>query len=177
MTEDEFFNKSTQATSFLIAMANEVIIKESPVSFNTIGIRIREACGITKGGAKVNERIDYIIRATRVKPAPEGGTLFFWRKGDDPMAYDFYRYPADPEDVRQPQDIHPAEAACAMLEAIVAEYGMPLESAYVAGARKLGLTRMTPAVKELMEHGMDILQNENAVTKDSSGMLQKNNVV
>ena len=177
MTEEEFFNKSTQATNLLIAMANEVIIKESPVSYNTIANRIKEACGITKGGAKVNDRIDYVVRATRVKPAPDGGTLFFWRSGDNPLAFDFYRFPTTPEDVRQPQDIHPAEAACAMLEAIVDEYGMPVESAYVAGARKLGLTRMTPAVKDLMERGFDILQNENAVTKDSSGMLQGNNMV
>ena len=42
----------------------------------------------------------------------------------------------------------------------------------VAGARKLGIARMTPAAKDLMERGMDILKNENAVTLDSNGMLQ-----
>ena len=176
MTEEEFLNKSTQATAYLVAMANKVILEESPVSANTIGIRIMEACGIAKANQKIRERLDYIIRATRVKPAPEGGTLFFWKSGDDPMAYDFYR--TSPEDeVRDPEDIHPSEAACAILEAIREQFGIPHDAALVAGAHKLGLKRMTPAVKTLMGRAMEILENENAVTLDSNGMLQVKNMI
>ena len=171
MTEEEFCNKSTQATKYLVAMANKVIMEESPVSYNTIGKRLMEACGITGSNQKIKERIDYVIRATRVKPAPEGGTLFFWKSGDNPMAYDFFRL--SPEgDVRDPADIHPSEAACATLEAIREQFGIPRDAALVAGAHKLGLTRMTPAAKTLMETAMEILENENAVTLDNNGMLQ-----
>ena len=176
MTEEEFLNKSTQATAYLVAMANKVILEESPVSANTIGIRIMEACGIAKANQKIRERIDYVVRATRVKPAPEGGTLFFWKSGDDPMAYDFYRVSPEGE-VRSPEDIHPSEAACAMLEAIKEQYGIPRDAALVAGAHKLGLTRMTPSAKTLMETGMEILENENAVTLDNNGMLQVKSVL
>ena len=169
MTVEEFC--SPRNTAHLTAMANQVIIDESPVSYALIGKRILEACGITKNSAKVKERIDYLIRATRVKPAPEGAVLFFWKSGSDPMAYDFYRIPSG-GDVRDAEDIHPAEAACAMLEAIKEQYGMPEEAALAAGSRKLGLVRMTPAVRELMSRGMTILKDENAVTLDEHGMLQ-----
>ncbi|MBP5261206.1 MAG: DUF3320 domain-containing protein [Clostridiales bacterium] len=163
-------------TAELTAMANQVIIEESPVSYATISRRLLEACGITKNTAKIKDRVDYLIRATRRKPAPDGSVLFFWKPGSDPMAYDMYRYPAG-EDVRDPEDIHSSEAACAMLEAIAEQYGMPEDSAFAAGARKLGLARMTPSVRELMDKGMTILKDENAVTKDDHGMLQANNMV
>ena len=174
MTVEEFCDPLN--TPQLTAMANQVIIDESPVSYSVIASRLLEACGITKNTAKIKERVDYLIRATRRKPAPEGSVVFFWKPGSDPMAYDFYRF-ASPEDVRSPEDIHPSEAACAMLEAIEEQYGMPEESAFVAGAHKLGLTRMTPAVRELMDRGMTILKDENAVTLDDHGMLQRNNMV
>lgn len=171
MSVDEFLNKSTQSTNFLVAMANEVILKESPVSMNTIGLRIMEACGIDKPNQKIRERIDYVIRATRIKPVPDGNIIFFWKSGDDPLAYDFYRKPIA-DYVRDPEDIHSGEAACAILEAIREQFGIPEAESMVAGARKLGIARMTPAAKDLMERGMDILKNENAVTLDSNGMLQ-----
>jgi len=174
MSVEEFCDP--HQTAQLTAMANQVIIDESPVSYSLIGKRIMESCGITKNSAKVKERVDYIIRATRVKPAPDGSTVFFWKSGSDPMAYDFYRYPSD-DYVREPDEVHSSEAACAMLEAIAEQYGMPEESAFAAGARKLGFARMTPSVRELMEKGMDILKDENAVTLDEHGMLQQNNVL
>ncbi|SCW26335.1 Protein of unknown function [Ruminococcaceae bacterium YRB3002] len=169
MTVEEFCNPLK--TPILVAMANQVIIDESPVSINTISQRILEACGITKSTPKIKERVDYLVRATRIKPAPDGTTLFFWKPGSDPMAYDMYRCSED-LDVRAPEDIHSSEAACAMLEAITEQYGIPPAEACAAGARKLGLTRMTPAVKELMESGLTILQDENAVTLNSRGMLE-----
>ncbi|MBR2524283.1 MAG: DUF3320 domain-containing protein [Clostridiales bacterium] len=170
MSTDEFLNKSTQATKYLTALASEVILKESPVSFNTISARIMDACGITKSNPKIRERIDYVIRATRIKPAPDGKNVFFWKPGDDPMSYDFYRLP-DEGGVRDPDDIHSGEAACAIREALIEQYGMPEEEALIAGARKLGLMRMTPAVKELMTNGMTILHDDNVVTLNGNGML------
>jgi len=169
MTADEFCNPSN--TAMLVAMANQVIIDESPVCYDLIASRIKDACGITKNTPKIKERIDYLIRATRIKPAPDGKTLFYWRPGTDPMAYDFYRF-GEGELLRDAGDVHSCEAACAMLEAIREEFGMPEESAYVAGAHKLGYMRMTPAVKALMERGMTILQDENAVTLNNNGMLE-----
>ena len=169
MTADEFCDPRN--TSMLTAMANQVIIDESPVSYDLIASRIKEACGITKITPKIKERINYLIRSTRIKPAPDGNVIFFWKPGSDPMAYDFYRTGTG-DLLRDPSDVHPCEAACAMLEAIREEFGMPEESAYVAGAHKLGYTRMVPSVKELMERGMMILQNENAVTLNINGMLE-----
>ena len=168
MTADDFVSPAN--TSMLVAMANQVIIEESPVSYDLISERLKAACGITKSTPKIKDRIDYLIRATRIKPAPDGSIVFFWKPGDDPMAYDFYRTPAG-EEVRDPSDVHSCEAACAMLEAITEQFGMPEESAYAAGARKLGFQRMTPSVKALMERGMTILQDENAVTLNNNGML------
>jgi len=169
MTADEFCDPRN--TPMLVAMVNQVIIDESPVSYDLIASRLKEACGIAKNTPKIKERVDYLIRSTRIKPAPDGNVLFYWKPGADPMAYDFYRTGAE-DLLREPSDVHPCEAACAMIEAIREEFGMPLESAYVAGAHKLGFTRMTPSVKDLMERGMFILQNENAITLNNNGMLE-----
>ena len=169
MTVEEFTNPRN--TAMLTAMANQVIIDESPVSFNTISRRILAAVGITKTSPKIKERVEYLVKATRIKPAPDGSTLFFWKPGDDPMSIDMYRVTEDP-DIRGAEDVHSSEAACAILEAIREQYGIPPEGAVVAGAKKLGFARMTPAVKTLMDNGLAILQDENAVTLNSRGMLE-----
>ena len=171
MSADEFLNKSTQSTNYLIAMANEVILKESPVSVNTIGARILEACAIEKPNKAILERINYISESTRIKPVEDGGTAFYFKRGEAPESLSFYRRPAG-DYVRKAEDIYSGEAAFAILDAIREQFGIPEAESLVAGARKLGITRMTPAAKDLMERGMAILKNENAVTLDSNGMLQ-----
>ena len=163
-------------TKMLAAMIKQIVDYESPISYDLVFARIKDSCGITKDSPKIRERIKYLMDYNKIKPVPSGNKVFFWKIGDNPMAYDFYRVSPEGE-VRSPEDIHPSEAACAMLEAIKEQFGIPRDAALVAGAHKLGLTRMTPAAKTLMETAMEILENENAVTLDNNGMLQVKSMI
>jgi very-short-patch-repair endonuclease len=137
--------------STIAKWVREVVKVESPVHFDEVVRRIREAAGLASAREATR---DAVWRGVR-RVIMEGQVLydgpdspFLWRNPrHDPLVRDRSAFP---DHFRTLATIHPAELKASLLQAVRLSYGLRPEEASSVALRSLGFERPTDQLRDIM---------------------------
>ena len=142
-----------------------VIDTEAPVSAGLLTRRVVQSCGITRAGSRIQAHMNAILGKMNLTVTPQGETVFYWRKDQDPDSYAVFRT-AGGRDIRDVSRQEVANAVCAVLHEQV---GMGMEDLLRETGRKLGYTRLGGNVQTALEEGIAHALARDFLVLDNSG--------
>ncbi|GLX65724.1 DUF3320 domain-containing protein [Paenibacillus glycanilyticus] len=148
---DLFYSPSS--TELILGQIRRVIAEEGPISRSLLAKRVLQAWGITRLGAKLDQRLaDLIIRLKPVETVSDGA-VFYWPEGAEPSSYDRYRVAT--EEARRSAEELPIEEVAAAVKAVLAsQISLPEEDLIKQVVRLLGYARSGNALDRVIRMGI-----------------------
>ncbi|MBQ8613908.1 MAG: DUF3320 domain-containing protein [Ruminiclostridium sp.] len=143
--EQEFIMKTRE-------ICEEIIKHEAPVSVDSVIKKTISAFGITRVTAKAEQRVREIITTLEVYEL-DG---FIWKRGILPEKYPLCRVPAEGDEKRSMDEIHPAEISNAVRFVLKNQISMTREDLIRETAHVFGFTRMGGVIEAAANAGIDL---------------------
>lgn len=144
---------SPASTELILGQIRQVIREEGPISRSLLAKRVLQAWGITRLGAKLDQRLaDLIIRLKPLETVSDGA-VFYWPEGSEPSRYDRFRVAT--EEARRTAEELPAEEAAAAVKAVLAaQISLPQEDLIKQVVKLLGYARSGNALDRVIRNGI-----------------------
>ncbi|WP_127492911.1 DUF3320 domain-containing protein [Paenibacillus glycanilyticus] len=144
---------SPASTELILGQIRQVIREEGPISRSLLAKRVLQAWGITRLGAKLDQRLtDLIVRLKPVETISDGA-VFYWPEGSEPSGYDRYRVAT--EEARRAAEELPAEEVAAAVKAVLAaQISLPQEDLIKQVVKLLGYARSGNALDRVIRNGI-----------------------
>lgn len=141
----------------LLAMIDHVVSAEGPILDMALARRIARAHGFQRTGGRIQDRVDQLAKRS-FKVTRESAGLFYWPKEREPGTPVEFRWPANEESIRGVEEICEQELV-ALARSIVSS-GQSGDSAVVAMAREIGLSRLRAVSRPPLEAALRIATGE-----------------
>ena len=133
---------------------------EAPIREGLLLRRAAQAFGLSRAGSRIAEHLHQTLVFMDVKSTRQDEDIFYWLADQTPETYRGFRQSGEDACRRDARDIPVQEAANAVREVLRSQLALPREDLVREAARLLGYTRLGPALRTLLERGIDYaLQN------------------
>lgn len=161
---DAFYASSN--TGYILNQIRQVIQEEGPISRGLLTKRILHAWGISRLGAKLDQRFTELLAQWTDTRTEREGTVFYWPAGTDPKHYAHYRV-AEEESLRRAAEELPAEEiAAAVQDVLASQISLPLEELIKQTVKALGYARSGPALDKAVRTGIECALERGTVQMD-----------
>ena len=161
----------TQNTRLILFQMEQVMKQEAPLSKNLMLRRLLNAWGITRSGARLERRFSELLPLLNPLYTESGGNVFLWDKNRPPQDYVTFRTPADEESRRNMEDIPAEEVAGAVKYVLDIQMSLSRSDLLREVFKLFGFSRLSPAMEEVIEKGIDKALEKGFVTADDSGRI------
>jgi very-short-patch-repair endonuclease len=153
----------------LSMLVEQVVEVEGPVHADEVVSRIREAWGLKRSGARIQEAIHRAIAVSvRTGKVVRDGDFLNW-PGRQPIARD--RSQVRSANLRKPECLPPDELAAAIVEIVRVNYGATDEEVAVAASRVLGFKAASSQLRDLMRHAADRAIRKEWLTREGGNLV------
>jgi very-short-patch-repair endonuclease len=150
-------------TGALTALAEQVVLAEGPVHLDEVTARIRDAWGLKRAGARIQDAVQRAIEvAARQGRVVEAGR-FYATPGAWPVVRD--RSVAQSPTLRRPDMLPPAEIAVALVDVVGRNFGATDDQAIQAVSRALGFKATSAQLRDVMASVLDKLVADGVLSR------------
>ncbi|MCM3631153.1 DUF3320 domain-containing protein [Paenibacillus glycanilyticus] len=144
---------SPASTELILGQIRQVVREEGPISRSLLAKRVLQAWGITRLGAKLDQRLTDLIARLKPLESVSDGAVFYWPEGSEPSRYDLFRVATD--EARRTAEELPAEEIAAAVKAVLAsQISLPQEDLVKQVLRLLGYARSGNALDRVIRNGV-----------------------
>ncbi|WP_435924162.1 DUF3320 domain-containing protein [Paenibacillus sp. DYY-L-2] len=149
----DLFN-SPENSELILEQIKKVIQEEGPISRGLLSKRILQAWGISRLGARVDQRLRELL--SRIKPnySESDGIIFYWPEGINPSEYGIYRASSDESERRMAEDLPPEEVAVAVKSILASQISLPQDDLLRQVVKTLGYARSGSALDKAIRSGI-----------------------
>ncbi|WP_088549167.1 DUF3320 domain-containing protein [Paenibacillus aquistagni] len=137
----DFFH-SSESTGLIVGQIRKVIQEEGPISRSLLAKRILQAWGITRLGARLDQRFTELLMKIQPEHTEVEGMTFFWPEGVKPSDYSIYRVPTDETQRRMAEDLPPEEVGIVVKSILSSQISLPYDELMKQVAKTLGYSRL-----------------------------------
>lgn len=153
-------------TGILTQLAEQVVGIEGPVHIGEIVSRIREAWGLQRSGARIQDSVGKAIEVAVRQHRLEKSGAFYSVPGSDVVVRD--RSNAQSPSLRKPECLPPAEIRAAVLAIVGRNFGATDEQAVQAASRAFGFKATSAQLRDVMSGVIaSMLAQEELVRRDT----------
>ncbi|WP_195575446.1 DUF3320 domain-containing protein [Paenibacillus sp. 1001270B_150601_E10] len=149
----DFFH-SSESTGLIVGQIRKVIQEEGPISRSLLAKRILQAWGITRLGARLDQRFTELLMKIQPEHTEAEGMQFFWPEGVKPSEYSIYRIPADETQRRMGEDLPPEEVGVVVKSILSSQISLPYDELMKQVAKTLGYSRLGSALEKATRLGV-----------------------
>lgn len=149
----DLFN-SPSYTDLILGQMKKVIQEEGPISRSLLVKRVLQAWGITRLGAKLEQRFAELLTALQPRKTEMEGTVFYWPEGVEPDRYGMFRVSAEESQRRVAEDLPPEEVAAAVKYVVTSQISLPQEELVKQVVKLLGYARSGSALDKAVKNGI-----------------------
>jgi len=145
---------SPQSTDLILEQIKKVIQQEGPVSRGLLAKRVLQAWGITRMGAKLDQRFTELLSRLMPQTTETEGIVFIWPEGVEPHRYGIYRVSSDEAQRRAAEDLPSEEIAVAVKSILASQISLPQEELVKQVVKTLGYARSGSALDRAVKSGV-----------------------
>lgn len=132
----------------------QILNKEAPISSDRLIKKTLRSFGIGRASSQTIEATEKVLKRMPFKANRQNGVKFYWKKGQDPEAYNFYRIDTDLEDKRSAEDICQQELKNAVCKTLQEKGALTKADLVRDTIRTMGYARSGTALTEAVERGL-----------------------
>lgn len=154
-----------------------VVEAEGPISESLLTRRVIQSYSIARAGGRIQSFLAMVFKELKFPVTTQGEDRFYWAASQNPETYRAFRTNGEGENRRSAKEIPVQEAANAVCSALEEQFSLPQEDLIRAAAKQMGISRIGPAVKALVQSGMEYAQEQGRIHPSDNGnwMLQSDN--
>lgn len=145
---------SPESTELILGQIRKVIQEEGPISRSLLAKRILQAWGITRLGARLDQRFTELLMKIQPEHTEVEGMTFFWPEGIKPSEYGIYRVSTDDTQRRMAEDLPPEEVAVAVKSILSSQISLPYDELMKQVVKALGYARSGSALEKSIRLGI-----------------------
>jgi len=145
---------SPESTELLLGQIRKLIQEEGPISRSLLTKRILQAWGITRLGARLDQRFTELLMKIQPEHTEVNGMTFFWPEGTKPSEYGIYRVATDDAQRRMAEDLPPEEVAVAVKSILSSQISLPYDELTKQVVKALGYARSGSALEKSIKSGI-----------------------
>ncbi|MBP1895413.1 hypothetical protein J2Z18_004523 [Paenibacillus lactis] len=145
---------SPESTELLLGQIRKVIQEEGPISRSLLTKRILQAWGITRLGARLDQRFTELLMKIQPAHTEVNGMTFFWPEGIKPSEYGIYRVATDDAQRRMAEDLPSEEVAVAVKSILSSQISLPYDELTKQVVKALGYARSGSALEKSIKSGI-----------------------
>ncbi|MGE7827547.1 DUF3320 domain-containing protein [Paenibacillus sp. NPDC093718] len=145
---------SPESTEIILGQIRKVIQEEGPISRSLLTKRILQAWGITRLGARLDQRFTELLMKIQPEHTEVNGMTFFWPEGIKPYEYGIYRVATDDAQRRMAEDLPPEEVAVAVKSILSSQISLPYDELTKQVVKALGYARSGSALEKSIKSGI-----------------------
>ncbi|MFB9324397.1 DUF3320 domain-containing protein [Paenibacillus aurantiacus] len=169
---DSFYASSN--SDFILKQIRQVIQEEGPISRGLLAKRILQAWGISRLGAKLDQRLTELLEQLSGTRTEREDAIYFWPEGVDPHHYAHFRV-AEEESLRRAADELPPEEIAAAVEYVLAsQISLPQEELIKQVVKALGYARSGAALDKAVRTGIECALERGTVQMDDQQRIIMN---
>ena len=153
----------------ILSAIKTVLEQEAPVSESLLQRRVLQSFGISRAGAKIQARLDFLTESLKPITTWQDGQKFYWT--GDPDSYQGFRTAAPGDGRREAKDVPWQEAANALCRILEEQVGLPREDLLRETGKLLGYARSGPLVSAMTAGGLRLALAAGKVSQDETGHL------
>lgn len=148
-------------------LMKSIIETEAPISRKSLFKKVLSAWGITRSGNKVESILDNVITFVDKSETYENGSIFYWKKNQNPSEYSVYRVDDQSEVKRSIDDISSYEILNASIEVLNEQISLNTDDLVKETAKKLGFSRTGTLIDTTVRNAV-LLGQQNNILKISN---------
>lgn len=167
LTKPGLYDELHEAPTGLLALlAEKVVAIEGPVCFEEIVVRIREAWGLKRAGARIQEAVQRALDVGVANRRLEEEGSFYSIPGALPVVRD--RGEAESATLRKPEALPPAELKVAIVKLVSSNFGATEDQIVLATGRAIGFRATSSQLRALIESAIGELTISGVLTRKDS---------
>jgi very-short-patch-repair endonuclease len=152
----------------LSMLAEQVVVTESPVHFEEIVARLRDAWGLKRSGSRITDAVERALAVGLAKRRVEKEGKFYSIPGAMPVVRD--RSGVKSATLRKPETLPPAEIKVSVVNLISENFGATVDQVVAACGRNLGFKAVSAQLRDLITGIVDDLVREDVLVQ-KDGMV------
>lgn len=144
---------SPASTELILGQIRQVIREEGPISRSLLAKRVLQAWGITRLGAKLDQRLSDLIARLKPEESVSDGAVVYWPEGTEPSRYNLFRVATD-EARRSAEELPVEEIAAAVKAVLASQISLPQEDLVRQVVKLLGYARSGNALDRVIRSGI-----------------------
>ena len=156
-------------SDLLESIIKQIIVQEAPISEDLLHRRVVQACGVSKVGSRIRNKLKYVYMRMQLKSTIQSNAIIYWQQSQDPSTYLKFRVNGDGDNKRDAKDIPVQEIANAICLILFDCGSVPAEEVTKEAARLFGFARMGATVSSCFDNGIRYAIKEKRVQYDSLG--------
>lgn len=161
-SEDFYSEEAVKKIKLVLSNAIEM---ESPISKKMLYKKVLNAWGMSRGGAKIDRRIEEQLGVLNVIATSSSYNTFIWKAGQMPSEYTEFRVPQSDEQKRAIDDIAPQEIANAIVYVIKHQFGLERQDLIRETAKLFGYTRLGGVIEAAVDEGIACAKFKGLITQ------------
>lgn len=157
---------SPQHTSLILEQLNQVIQEEGPISRSLLAKRILQSWGITRMGARLDQRFTELLVKMNPRTTETDGNIFYWPKEVEPQNWRVYRVSSDESQRRVAEDLPAEEIVVAVKSILASQISLPVEELVKQVVKTLGYARSGSALDKVVRSGIQKAVEQEAALMD-----------
>ncbi|MFC4102214.1 DUF3320 domain-containing protein [Paenibacillus xanthanilyticus] len=153
-------------TGFILKQIRQVIQEEGPISRGLLAKRILQAWGISRLGAKLDQRFTELLQQISEQRTEREGTVYFWSAGVDPSEYAHFRVAEEEALRRTAEELPPEEIAAAVRYVLATQISLPHDELVKQVVRAFGYARSGAALDKAVRAGIACALERGTVQMD-----------
>lgn len=149
------------------SLMKNIIEAEAPISRKALFKKVLSAWGITRSGNKVEAILDNAITFVEKSETYENGSIFYWKKDQNPREYSIYRVDECSDLKRSIDDISSYEILNASIEVLNEQISLSSDDLVKETAKKLGFSRSGTLIDTTVRNAV-LLGQQNNILKTSN---------
>lgn len=150
---DDFFD--SRVLPKIVDQINQILDIEAPISHSLLSKRILNAWCISRLGVRLNKYLTSIYSQLEIKHTRQNGTLFYWKKNQEPKNYNIYRIPGEDDQKRNAEDLAKEEIFCGIKDVLTNQISLPEDDLIREVAKIMGYGRLGGNVEQTMKIGIE----------------------
>ncbi|SCY63061.1 DUF3320 domain-containing protein [Butyrivibrio sp. INlla14] len=152
LSTNEYVLKSSMAA--ITEHLQKIVDAEAPISIDRLTKKVLRTFDIGRSSAQTIEATEKALKKVNAKSSKQNGMKFYWKEGQEPSTYQLYRFDANLDDKRAPEDISQEEmknVVCLTLQKVGREHKDDIIKDTI---RTMGYNRSGVALVEAVERGI-----------------------
>ncbi|MGO4107902.1 DUF3320 domain-containing protein [Paenibacillus sp. YAF4_2] len=145
---------SPASTELILGQIKRVIAEEGPISRSLLAKRVLQAWGITRLGAKLDQRLTDLLSRLKPQVSESDGAVFYWPEGTEPSLYGKFRTATEESERRSAEDLPAEEIAAAVQTILKAQISLPQDDLVKQVVKLLGYARSGNALDRVIRNGI-----------------------